>query len=117
MNSKNMLYWHQVWKHMRKITNKEVEKRAVMELINCAEEQIDEILFQCIKELEKLNELRQTQGINKKKRVDRACVKCAIRTLYPEKYPPLSEKTGGKQKKKKKIEKHSPEMNVLTEVT
>jgi len=112
-----MLHWHQVWKHMREITNKEVEKRAVMEVINYAEEQIDEIIFQCIKELEKLNELRQMQGINKKKRIDGACVRCAIRILYHENYSPLSEKTGGKQKKKKKIEKHSPEMNVLTEVT
>lgn len=52
-----MLHWTQVWKHMRDLTNRDIEKRAVMEFISYFEKQIDLVISQSVKELDKKNRL------------------------------------------------------------
>ena len=112
-----MLHWHQVWNHMRKLTHREVEKRAVMEVIDYFEPQIDAVIKQSIVELDKLNVLKQSQGLAPKVRIDRECIKNAINTINSNGYSSLSEKTGGIIKKKeKKFEKHPQKENVFLEV-
>ena len=112
-----MFHWHQIWKHMRKITKREVEKRAVMEIIDFFEPQIDAVIKQSTIELEKLNELRKLQGLDSKVRIDRDCIKNAIKNINSNEYSFLSKKTGGILKKKEKaIEKHPQKENVFSEV-
>lgn len=113
-----MLHWHQIWKHMRKLTGKEIEKRALMEIINYFEDQIDVVIKQSVIELDKINELNKIQGLEIKKRIDRKCIRGAIKTINSNNYSYLPEKTGGKLEKKEKInEKHLPKKDFFTEVT
>ena len=102
---------------MQQITNREVEKRAIMELIGYFELQIDAIIQQSLVELDKLNGLKQIQGLNPKIRIDRNCIINAIKTINSNEYSSLSEKTDGISKKEWKFEKHPPGLNVITEVT
>ena len=112
-----MLYWDQVRKHMHEITGLEIEKRAIMEVITYLESEFDVLIKQSVIEKDKLNELKQIQGIHQKVRIDGDCIKNAIKTINSNGHSPLSEKTGGiTQKKENKFEKHSPEM-ILTEVS
>jgi hypothetical protein len=64
---------------MRKLTNKEIEKRAVMQIINYFEPQIDSVIKQSVIELEKLNHYRTVQSLDSKTRIDEHCVKNAIK--------------------------------------
>ena len=103
---------------MHELTGKEIEKRAVMELITYFESQIDNVIIQSVKELEQLNGLKKIQGMHQKSRIDQECVQCAIKIINASEYTPQSEKTGGiSPKKEKKIEKHSQKEEILTEVT
>lgn len=112
-----MFHWNQIWKHMRKLTGREVEKRAVMEVIDYFEPRVDALIQQSIIELEKLNEIKKIQGLDPKARIDRDCIKNAIKSINSINNSSLSEKTGGMIKKKEReYEKHSQIENVLTEV-
>ncbi len=55
---------------MHELTGKEIEKRAVMELITYFESQIDKVIIQSVKELEQLNGLKKIQGMHQKSRID-----------------------------------------------
>ena len=83
---------------MRKITKREIEKRAVMEIINYFEPQIDSVIKQSVVELEKINDLKEIQGLHPKIRIDQDCIRNAIKTLNSNSdYE--SQKNGGKYKK------------------
>jgi len=98
------------------ITNKDIEKRAIWELINYFENQIDAVIKQSLIELNKLNKLNEIQGLDPKSRIDKECIKNAIKTINSDYYSSMSERTGGIIKTKEKFEKHSQKMNVFTEV-
>ena len=103
---------------MHELTNKDVEKRAVIELANYFEKQIKNVILQSVMELDKQNKLRKIQGLYQKSRIDRACIQTAIKTINSNGYSSMSNsnRTGGKKRKKKKIEKHLPKKDFLTEV-
>lgn len=116
-NNSTFLYWYTIWRHMRKLTGKDVEKRAVIELVVYFENQIDKVIHQSIKELYKLNELKKIQGLYPKKRIDKTCIWNAIKTINSNEHSVLSVTTGGKEKKEKINQKHLPKKEFLTEVT
>ena len=111
-----MFHWHQVWKHMRVITNKDIEKRAIWELIDYFESQIDLVIQQSLIEHNKLNKLKEIQGIDTKARIDKDCIRKAIKTISSDDYSAMSERTGGMIERKENFENHSQNLNVLTEV-
>jgi len=92
---------------MRKITKKEIEKRAIMELIDYFETQMDAVIKQSAIELEKLNECRITQNLDPKIRIDKYCIENAIKTINSKNDSPLPKKVGGIKKEKKKFVRHS----------
>ena len=55
-----ILHWHPVHKRMKQLTHVIVEKRAIMELIGYIEKQIDKVILQSDKELEKYVESAET---------------------------------------------------------
>ena len=116
MRIRKMFHWHQTWKHMHKITKKVLEKRAVMEIINYFEPQIEAIIRQSVVELNKINELKKIQGLHTKKRIDQDCIKNAIKTINNNGHSSVSKQTGGMIPKEKRNEKH-PKKDALTEVT
>ena len=103
-----MLYWKQVWKQMHNLTSMDIEKRAVMEFISYFEEQMNMVISQSAKELKKRNKLNGVQGLRQCQRIDRECVRDAIKTINNNGYSSSSERTGGKPPKEK-IKKHSQE--------
>ena len=102
-----MLYWVQVWKHMHDLTKREIEKRAVMEFIYYFEEQMNMVISQSTKELEKRNKLKEIQGLKKKQRIDMACIREAIKTINNNGHSSPSERTGGTIKEGERNEKHT----------
>ena len=98
----------QVWKHMRDLTERDVEKRAIMEFITYFEKQIDLVIEQSAEELEKNNKLYEIQGLKQKQRIDWACVREAIKTINNDGHSCLSGRTGGKKKEGENYEKHTP---------
>jgi len=105
-----MLHWTQVWKHMRDLTNRDIEKRAVMEFISYFEKQINLVISQSVKELNKKNRLCGIQGLRQTQRIDRRCVREAIKTINNNGYSDLSGRTGDViQEVKKESKKHSQE--------
>jgi hypothetical protein len=103
-----MLYWKQVWKHMHDLTEREIEKRAVMEFICYFEEQMNMVISQSAQELEKKNKFNEIQGIRQMERIDRDWIKNAIKTINNNGHSSVSKRTGGKLKKEIH-EKHSQE--------
>jgi len=103
---------------MREITGKDIEKRAIMEIINHFESLIEAVMRRSVIELNELNKIRQIQGLNSKTRIDQECVRKAIKVINSETYTPTSKKwIGGMIKKEgKSCEKHSQVGDVLTEV-
>jgi hypothetical protein len=100
---------------MHKITNKEIEKRAIMEIINYIESKIDAIIEQSVIELEKLNECRKAQGLDPKNRIDKYCIKNAIKTINSKHNPHLHKNAGGKKRKEiKYYKKHLQEYKSFT---
>jgi len=83
---------------MREISNAEIEKRAIMHIIDYFEPQIDAVIKQSIEEHKKLNELKKIQGLYVKNRIDKKCVENAINTLKEKGYFSVQE-NGGKRKK------------------
>ena len=110
------LYWHTIWRHIRELTGMEVEKRAVIKLVDFYEYEIDKVIHQSILELDKLNEFRDIQGLNSKKRIDANCILNAIKIINTDKHVIPSYETGGAIEKKEKSNKHLPKENFLTEV-
>jgi hypothetical protein len=105
-----MLHWTQVWKHMRDLTNRDIEKRAVMEFISFFEKQIDLVISQSVKELDKKNRLCEIQGLRQKQRIDQKCIREAIKTINNNDHSSLSKRTGDViQKVKKESNKYSQE--------
>ena len=105
-----MLYWAQVWKHMHDLTGMHIEKRAVMEVICYFEEQMNMVIKQSAKELEKRNTFYEVQGLKQKQRIDQNCVREAIKTINNNGHSFMSERTGGiLQKVKKESNKHPHE--------
>ena len=90
-----MLHWSQVWKQMRLITNKEVEKGAIMELFISIEDFTNTIIQQSLLELDLINASREKQGLSRKERIDRECVKRAIKSISQDGITSLPEKAGG----------------------
>ena len=102
---------------MRKLTNKEIEKRAVMEVINYFEPQVDELIKQSAVELEKLNKCREAQSMHQKIRIDGLCIKNAINTINSKKDSYLQSYAGGnKEKNGNFLKKHSQDSDALMEV-
>jgi hypothetical protein len=85
---------------MRKITKKEIEKRAIMVIINYYEPQIKNVIKQSVKELEKINKVRDAQSLDPKKRINENCIKNAIKTINSKHDYYLPKKAGGKKKEK-----------------
>jgi len=111
-----MFHWHQIWKHMRDLTDCDIEKRAIMELINYFEPIINEIILESEKERKRANHYRKIQGLHEKKRIDQACIKNAIKNINKDtvSYPP---ETGGERKQKNHSEKKKHLKHEITEVT
>ena len=101
---------------MHELTNLDIEKRAVMRLIQYTEDLIDKIILQGVKELDKSNKLRRIQGLEKKKRLDESSIDAAIKNINLKQYSLLPKKVGGRNKEETKNMKHSQEMNFLSEV-
>lgn len=76
-----MLHWHPVKELMHELTGLSVEKSAIFELICYFEEQMKKVIMQSKNELDKLNELKEVQGLYQKSRIDRDCIKNAIKSL------------------------------------
>ena len=105
-----MIFFSTVLKHMHSLTGRDIEKRAVMELINYFETSIDKVIIQSEKELELLNSQKKIQGLHQKSRIDAESVRRAIKTLNASAYPLSSEKTGGLiQQESEKYVEHTPE--------
>jgi AAA15 family ATPase/GTPase len=82
---------------MRNLTNKDIEKTAVMEIMIYIEELIEKIAIQSTKELNQINQAKKIQGLYPKKRIDRLCIKNAIKYLCDEGHPLNRRKSGGKK--------------------
>ncbi len=109
-----MLHWHQVWKYIRKLTNREVEKGAILELFNDIENRTDSIIHQSIIEFNSLNTNRIKQGLPEKTRIDRECIQRAIKSINNDIFTSLSERAGGTiSKKGEKNVEHTPETKDL----
>lgn len=112
-----MLCYHSIWKHMRKVTTRCIEKRAVIELTNHLERHIENIVKQSEIELKRLNYLRKKQGVYNKKRIDRDCIVNVIKNINQDQYSLLPKKAGGTKKREKEKNRQLQEVNFLTEVT
>lgn len=86
---------------MRKLTNREIEKRAVMELITYFEKQVERVILQSKIELTKLNKMKRIQGIYQKTRIDKDCIVNAIKSINSNKHSSLLQKAGGEKLEKK----------------
>lgn len=111
-----MLHWHPVKELMHKLTGLNVEKAAVFELTIHFEEQIKKVIIQSKNELDKLNDLKKIHGLYQKNRIDRDCIRNAIKIINTDEHVILSYETGGTIEKKEKSKKHLPKKDFLTEV-
>ena len=92
---------------MHGLTKKDIEKCAVLEFISYFEEQMNMVISQSAKELDRKNKMYQNQGIKQKRRIGLECVKNAIKTINNNGHSSASERAGGKFKKES--ETHSQE--------
>lgn len=93
------------------LVDKEIEKEAVMELFTYLEKLTNSIIFRSVHEFDSLNSMREIQGLAKKTRMDRECIKRAIKYINRDIFTSLSEKTGGTiSKKGEKNVMHTPEL-------
>jgi len=90
-----------IWKEMKRYSDREIEKRAVIELTNYLEKMIEKITNQTKLELKKLNEYRKIQGIYQKSRIDEYCVQNAIKSINSKQYSSVQKKHGGVLKERK----------------
>ena len=96
-----MLHWHPIKELMHELTGLPVEKSAIFELTTYFEEQIEKVIKQSKSELDKLNELKEIQGLYVKHRIDRDCVQNAIKHINGNKDSHLPKNIGRKVKKEK----------------
>lgn len=94
---------------MRNVTGREVEKRAVSEFITYFEEQIDMVIRQSVRELDKKNGLEEIQGIRPQARIDQECISEAIKTINNNGHSLAPGRAGGTKKAGERYEKHMPE--------
>jgi hypothetical protein len=92
---------------MHNLTGVHVEKRAVMEFISYFEQQMDMVISQSAKELKKRNRLNGIQGMRQCQRIDRECVRDAIKTINNNGHSSPSEKTGGIVKKEREKQENT----------
>jgi hypothetical protein len=92
---------------MHNLTDVNIEKRAVMELILFIEEQLDMIVLESKKVLDKRNQFCLIQGIRKKQRIDRECIREAIKTISYNSNSCLSERTGGNKKERENLKENT----------
>ncbi len=111
-----MFHWNQIWKHMRTMTNRDIEKRAIWELIDYFENQIDLVIKQSVIELNNLNKLNKIQGLDPKSRIDKECVRNAINSINSGSYYSMPRGTEGIAKRERNFEKHSKNLSALPEV-
>lgn len=104
-----MLHWTQVWKHMRSLTNMDIEKRAVMEFINYFERQMDLVIEKSLEALDRRNRFYRIQGLRQKRRIDSECIREAIKNINNGGNPSMPERAGGRKKEGKNYEMHTPE--------
>jgi hypothetical protein len=102
-----MLYWKQVWKHMRDLTCREIEKRAVMEFICYFKEQMNMVISQSAKELDKRNRFHSIQGLRQCQRIDSECVRDAIKTINNNGHSSMLERAGGKEPKEREKQENT----------
>lgn len=93
---------------MHELAGVHVEKRAVFELISHAEQQMDMVIMQSKRELEKRNGLCGIQGIKPRARIDGECVRKAIKAISNDTYPSTPGMAGGIKEKGEKDDKHPP---------
>jgi len=96
-----MLHWHPIKELMHDLTGKYVEKSAIFELTGFFEDEIEKVILQSNKELKKLNKLKEIQGLYQKNRIDRDCIRNAIKNIYKEHDSHLPSNDGRKVKEKK----------------
>ena len=94
---------------MHDLTNMHIEKRAVMEFICYFEEQMNMVISQSAKELAKKNKINEIQGLRQLERIDKDCIKKAIKTINNNGDSTVSKRTGGKSSKEKECDKHRQE--------
>jgi len=100
---------YSIWKRMRELTKRKIEKRAVFEIVNFVEEQVDKIILQSLREFDNLNKARESQNMHKKAVPDVHCVKRAIKNIYSNNYYILPEKAGGDEGEENKEENKHPQ--------
>ncbi len=99
-----MLHWYPIKELMHELTGLPVEKSAIFELTTYFEKQIKELILQSKKELGKLNHLKEIQGLYQKNRIDRDCIKNAIKALNENNDSDLPKKGGSVQEKRENFE-------------
>ena len=101
---------HAVWRRMRQLTGRKIEKRAVFELVCHVERQIDRIILRSMEEFEALNEARKVQGLRQKVMIDGTCVAHAIKNMYSDSIYIVPEKGGGERKESGDNEERHPQL-------
>jgi len=94
---------------MRKVTGRNIEKRAVMEFICYFEEKMNMVIEQSVKELKKKNGLEGIQGLRPQERIDRGCIRKAIKSINNNGHSSMPGRAGGKKPKEKQDERHTQE--------
>ena len=98
-----MLHWSQVWRFMHDLTKTDIEKRAIMEFISFFENQMELVIYQSKKELDKKNNLNHIQGLKEKKRIDEECIIDAIKIINNIPHSTNSKKGGNNREKKNNL--------------
>jgi hypothetical protein len=90
-----MLHWHPIKELMHELTGLNVETTAVYELSNYFENEIKKVILQSKEELKKLNQIKEIQRVYQKKRIDRDCIKNAIKTIKENNHTPTKSLDSG----------------------
>lgn len=99
---------HAVWRRMRQLTGKKIEKRAVFELVAHVERHVDALIRRSMEAFSALNEARRVQGLRQKVMIDGVCVAHAIKNMYADSIYIMPEKGGGDRKERgDEEERHS----------
>ena len=93
-----MLRWSQVWRYMRSLTGRDIEKRAVMEFINYFEGQMELVVRECVRVLDRRNRFYRIQGLREKRRIDGECMVEAIKNISGGANPSMPGRAGGRER-------------------
>ncbi len=93
---------------MHNSTGRDIEKCAVLEFISYFEQQMDMVISQSARELDKKNKMHEIQGLKQKRRIGLESIRNAIKTINSNGHSSLPGRAGGKKQKTKR-EKHSQE--------